>query len=68
MSITVEVDYDQDPSGLYRAHRNIRLDESQAHIVLDSTITKIDTPIDYQVAQEVDEDVRMSRRMRKMRI
>eukprot|EP00095_Tigriopus_kingsejongensis_P003743 maker-scaffold1209_size55568-snap-gene-0.11 protein:Tk03743 transcript:maker-scaffold1209_size55568-snap-gene-0.11-mRNA-1 annotation:"hypothetical protein AaeL_AAEL006002" len=65
---TVEVDYDQDSSGMYRAKKNLDLNASHAKIVLDSTATKIDTPIDYQDAEEVEEDERMTRRMRKMRV
>ncbi len=51
---TVTVDYDTDESGLYRAS-SAGEEARGARIVLDSTITKIDTPVEYKEAREVED-------------
>ena len=51
---TVEVDYDTDGSGLYRAKKHSDLDAKE---ILDSSKTKIDLPLDQLDADEVEEDI-----------
>ena len=52
---TVEVDYDTDESGLYRAKTGS--DHSKnAPIIMDSSATKVNTPIDMVKALEIDDE------------
>ena len=60
---TVEVDYDTDGSGLYRAKRHGDLDAKE---IMDSSKTRIDLPLDQVEADEVEEE--MSERVRSMRL
>lgn len=60
---TVEVNYDTDDSGIYRAKLG---DEARdAKIILDTSKTKIDLPLDYEEAEEVQEEDVERRRGRK---
>ena len=63
LSRTVEVDYDTDGSGLYRAKHHDDLDAKE---IMDSSKTGIDLPLDQVEADEVEEE--MSERVRSMRL
>ena len=52
---TVEVDYDTDESGLYRA-KGENTFSKDAPIIMDSTSTKVNTPIEMMEAKEVDDE------------
>ena len=60
----VEVNLDKDDSGRYRA-RNAGLDT--ASMILDTSRTQIDLPVDLKEAREVDEE-ELERSMRRARI
>ena len=60
----VEVNLDKDDSGRYRA-RNAALDT--ASMILDTSRTQIDLPVDMKEAREVDEE-ELERSMRRTRI
>ena len=62
---TVEVDYDTDGSGLYRAKHHDDLDAKE---IMDSSRTKIDLPVDHIEADEVDEEEEVTERVRSMRL
>lgn len=51
----IEVDYDTDDSGLYRARGENQVTKN-AKVILDSTVTKTDTPLDLQATQQIDEE------------
>ena len=51
----IEVDYDTDDSGLYRARGENEITKD-AKVILDSTVTKTDTPLDLQATQQIDEE------------
>ena len=59
-----EVNLDKDDSGRYRA-RNAALDT--ASMILDTSRTQIDLPVDMKEAREVDEE-ELERSMRRTRI
>lgn len=50
---TIVVDYDRDGSGIYRAKGPT---EKDANEILDSSATKIDTPVDLQKPSVIDEE------------
>ena len=50
-----EVNYDTDESGLYRA-RGDNSYTRDAQIIMDSTITKINTPFEMMKAKEIDDE------------
>ena len=52
----VEVDYDTDDSGRFRARAQNELAKN-APIILDSTSTKINTPFDMMEAQQIEEEL-----------
>ena len=49
------MDYDTDDSGLYRARGENQVTKN-AKVILDSTVTKTDTPLDLQATQQIDEE------------
>ena len=51
----VEIDYDTDDSGLFRAKGSSE-DARGAKVILDSTVTKINTPLDLMATQTIDEE------------
>ena len=51
----VEVDYDTDESGLYRA-KGANEYAKNAPIVMDSSSTKINTPVEMMEAREIDDE------------
>ena len=51
----IEVNYDTDDSGLYRARGENEITKD-AKVILDSTVTKTDTPLDLQATQQIDEE------------
>ena len=51
----MEVDYDTDESGLYRAKAETSFAKN-APIIMDSSTTKINRPFDMIEAQEIDDD------------
>ena len=52
---TVEVDYDTDESGLYRAKGENSFSKN-APIIMDSSTTKVNTPIELIEAKEIDDE------------
>lgn len=50
----MEVDYDMDENGLFKA-KTTNQETQGAKVILDSTITKIDTPVDLMKTQTIDE-------------
>lgn len=56
---SLEVDYDTDGSGFYRA-RSTRLETSGAREILDSSMTKVDLPVDLMPTEEVKEEAKLS--------
>ena len=61
----VEVNLDKDDSGRYRARKNEALDT--ASMILDSSRTQIDLPVDLKEALQVDEE-ELEKSMRRSRI
>ena len=57
----VEVDYDTDDSGRFRARAQNELAKN-APIILDSTSTKINTPFDMMEAQQIEEELDSTRK------
>ena len=51
----IEVDYDTDDSGLFRAKGSSK-ETKGAKVILDSTVTKINTPLDLMATQTIDEE------------
>jgi hypothetical protein len=60
------VDYDNDGSGLFRA-KGSNQSTTGAKEILDSTVTKINTPVDLMATQTIDEET-LGTRMRKVRL
>ena len=52
---TVEVDYDTDESGIYRAKEQSAYSKN-APTIMDSSTTKINTPIELLEAKEIDDE------------
>jgi len=61
----VEVDYDTDEYGLFRA-KNGNQESRGAKEIMDSTLTKIDTPVDLMKTQTIDE-VELSNHLAQLR-
>ncbi len=55
----VEVDYDTDESGIYRA-KSSRRETLGAKVVLESAKTKVDVPVELSVAEEVKEKLNIN--------
>jgi len=55
-SRALEVDYDTDESGFYRA-KTARSETLDANEILDSSRTKVNLPVDLLPAEEVKEDL-----------
>ena len=53
----MEVDYDTDESGIYRA-KSSRPETEGARAILDSSTTKVDLPVDLLPAEEVTDEVK----------
>jgi hypothetical protein len=56
---SVEVDYDTDESGFYRA-KSSRPETSGAREILDSSRTKVDLPVDLMPDEEVTEEAALA--------
>ena len=61
----VEVDYDTDEYGLFKA-KNRNKESRGAKEIMDSTLTKIDTPVDLMKTQIIDE-VELSNHLAQIR-
>ncbi len=59
----MEVDYDNDEGGIFRAQSGNN-STRDAKVILDSTATKIDTPVDLQATQQIDEELLISQMKR----
>ena len=57
----VEVDYDTDESGRFRAREQNQFAKN-APIILDSTSTKINTPFDMMEAKAIEEELESTRK------
>ena len=57
----VEVDYDTDDSGRFRARAQNEF-ANNAPIIIDSTSTKINTPFDMMEAQQIEEELDSTRK------
>ena len=57
----VEVDYDTDESGRFRARAQNEFAKN-APVILDSTSTKINTPFDMMEAKEIEEELNSTRK------
>ena len=53
----VEIDYDTDDSGVFKAKRGNNDVTQGAKEILDSTVTKIDTPLELMKTQTIAEDL-----------
>ena len=62
----IEVDYDTDDSGLFRAKGSSK-ETKGAKVILDSTVTKINTPLDLMATQTIDEEL-LGNRVRPFRL
>ena len=62
----IEIDYDTDDSGLYKA-KGVNEITRDAKVILDSTVTKIDKPLDLMETQQIDEE-QLSNQVQKFRI
>lgn len=63
----IEVDYDTDDNGLFRAKKANEVTKD-AKVILDSTVTKINTPLDLMSTQQIDVEELGNNRVRKFRI
>ena len=61
----MEVDYDTDEYGLFKA-KNRNKESRGAKEIMDSTLTKIDTPVDLMKTQIIDE-VELSNHLAQIR-
>jgi hypothetical protein len=60
-SRSIEVDYDTDESGIYRA-KSSRPETEGARTILDSSSTKVDLPVDLMPAEEVKDEAKWDAR------